>query len=102
MSWPVPMFSWTKGRWDVTTVPADKTKSGVAETYDIYVHGGPFIWFEDKWFIKKFYFGFRPTPPWPIGYGNEGDGIFGNLGRWLKRKNMGNLGFALRFKKEGE
>lgn len=42
----------------------------------------------------EFYFGFRPTPPWCEGYGNEG--IFPCVTKWLKRHGWGNFGIALR------
>ena len=40
------------------------------------------------------YLGWRPTPPWPPGVGDEG--IFPRAARWLKRRGLGNLGAAFR------
>lgn len=97
MAWPVG-FSWTKGYMAETTNP-DGTISKMG------VHGGPFFWLPiqvTKKFRIEIYAGFRPTPTWGIGYGNEGDGkIFTKIGQWLKKKGWGNLGFAFRFKKGG-
>ncbi len=42
----------------------------------------------------EFYFGWRPTPPAAIGWGNEG--LFPVVAHWLKRIGLGNLGAALR------
>ena len=90
-------FSWTKGHWERTTNP-DNTVSRM------HVHAGPFFWLPlqiTKNFRIEIYAGFRPTPTWGVGYGNEGDGkIFTRIGQWMKNKGWGNLGFAFRFKKE--
>lgn len=87
-------LTYTKGYHTFTTNPDDSV--GI-----IYVHGGLFFWkrfyLSDKKYIEV-YAGFRPTPPWSVGYGNEGDGIFTKSGQWLKKKGWGNLGFAIRLK----
>lgn len=109
MSWPHG-FSWTRGHWAVSVVPEavlhQKGMTGEylpehgmrGKEYIVYVHGGPFLFWENVGPVRTFYAGFRPTPTWPEGFGNEGEGVFGKLGRWLKRRNWGNLGFCLRWK----
>ena len=90
-------LSWTRGYWVEVTNP-DNTRER------LYVHGGPFLYFRVPIPFTgrylEFYAGFRPTPPWSKGYGNEG------LLPWVKaillKFNMGNLGFALRIKKQKE
>jgi hypothetical protein len=86
-------FSWTKGRTESTTNP-DKTVTTLR------LHSGPFLFIEFKipGTNKKFQFyaGLKPTPEWGAGVGNEGDGPFGKLGRWLKSTGWSNLGAALR------
>ena len=80
-------LSWTKTHDEVTENP-DGTFTKMR------VQGGPFF------NIKiHFYIGCRPTPTWAIGYGNEGDGkFFTRVGQWMKKKGLGNIGVALRFK----
>lgn len=89
-------ISWTKGAWTTTTNPD-------GSIIPIRVHGGLFIWLPinlTKSLRLEFYAGFRPTPTWGIGYGNEGDTrLFTMLGQWLKQVGWGNLGLALRLKK---
>lgn len=89
-------ISWTKGYMAETTNP-DGTISKIG------VHGGLFIWLPielNNKYRLEMYIGFRPTPTWGIGYGNEGDGkLFTKLGQWLKSKGWGNLGIACRLKK---
>lgn len=90
-------LTWTKGYSSFTTNP-DGTV-GI-----MWVHGGAFYWnqfslWEGRYL--EFYIGFRPTPTWGIGYGNEGDGIFTKIGQFLKKHGWGNLGFALRLKRSG-
>lgn len=99
--WPIGI-SWTKG-YMAETVNPDLTSSKIK------VHGGPFFYLPIDFAIgirrmRRFriemYAGFRPTPTWGIGYGNEGDGkIFTKLGQWLKKQGWGNLGFAFRIKR---
>lgn len=86
-------FSWTKGYMAETTNP-DGTVQKMG------VHGGPFFWWPIQvtaHFRIEMYVGFRPTPTWGKGYGNEG--LFAKIARWLKDKGWGNIGFAFRFKK---
>ena len=93
MSWQQGI-TWTKGYLAVTGNPDGSQK-------EINVHAGPFVFFDVAFvfFRVQFYAGFRPTPTWSSGYGNEGEGLFGHLGRWMKNKGWGNLGLALRVKK---
>jgi hypothetical protein len=95
--WPLGK-SYTVGHWEVTTNP-DKTQE------KIYVHEGVFYFYQfnllgNKNWPWEFYAGFRPTAPWGQGYGNEGDLGLGWWGRWKKRNNCGNLGFAFRPRKK--
>lgn len=96
MAWKIG-FSWTEGHWENTTNP-DNTVS------TMYVHGGLFFWLPlqiTNTMRIETYIGFRPTPTWSIGYGNEGDGkFFTRIGQWMKRKGWGNFGIALRIKKK--
>ena len=85
LSWKAG-FSWTKGYWAITINP-----DGSREV--IHVHSGPFLYYPDCLGLY-FYIGFRPTPTWSSGFGNEG--ILGPLARWLKKKGWGNLGVAFR------
>jgi len=61
---------------------------------DIYVHGGPFLFYPDLFGRIYLYAFFRPTPTWGVGYGDEGWAA--PIARWLKKKGWGNIGFALR------
>ena len=89
--WPIGC-SWTKGYIAETTNP-DGTISKMK------VHSGPFFWLpiQTRKYRIEMYAGFRPTPTWDVGYGNEG--IIAKLSRWLKKKGWGNLGFAFRVKR---
>ncbi len=95
MSWPIG-FSRTKTQREVTTTNPDGT------TKKMRMQGGPF--FFTPHLIRVFgyrleiYGGFRPTPPWSEGYGNEGDFGLGWWGRFKKKNGFGNLGWASRFK----
>ncbi len=86
MSWPQGI-SWTKGRWETTVMPDGTTK-------ELYLQCGLFYFNPSIFGIVYFYIGFRPTPPWAEGYGDEG--LFGSVARWMKRHGFGNLGIALR------
>lgn len=90
MSWPKGI-SWTKGYIAETQNP-----DGTEEIMS--VHSGPFFWLPIKLGDKKLeiYLGFRPTPTWGSGYGNEG--IFAKVAQWMKKIGWGNLGLALRIK----
>lgn len=92
MAWKTGL-SWTRGYWVEVTNP-DNTKER------IYVHGGPFLYLRISipWTRKviEIYAGFRPTPPWSKGYGNEG--LIPKVKYFLMKHNMGNLGFAFRIK----
>ena len=91
MNWP-KFFSWTKGYMAIT-----KNPDGSIEK--INVHSGPFFWLPiDFGGLKlEMYAGFRPTPTWSKGQGNEG--LLPKLAQWLKDKGWGNLGIALRIKR---
>jgi len=92
MSWPEGI-SWTKG-YDAVTINPDESKE------EMHVHSGPFLWLTKKLSDKyklEFYLGFRPTPTWSAGIGNEG--IFPKLAQLLKKIKWGNFGFACRIKK---
>jgi len=78
-------LTWTHGHYEWTKNP-DGT------LWYAYVHGGPFYFHNGKYIYC--YIGFRPTPTWGPGYGDEG--WFGGVARWMKRHGWGNLGFALR------
>lgn len=80
-------ISWTKGCWTWTENP-DGTISR------IYVHGGPFVFYPKCMGLFYCYMGFRPTPVWSAGFGDEG--WLAPIARWLKKIGYGNLGFALR------
>jgi len=84
MSWKKGL-TWTHGHEEITTNP-DGTRE------PLWVHGGPFYFHNGKRIYL--YVGFRPTPTWGPGYGDEG--WFGGVARWLKRKGWGNIGIALR------
>ncbi len=85
-------FSWTEGY-------IAETKNPDGTITKIKVHSGPFFWFpiRIKDYVLEVYLGFRPTPTWDVGYGNEG--LFPKIAQWLKKKGWGNLGFAFRIKK---
>lgn len=87
MSWPTG-YSKTEAHDEMVTNP-DGTHT------IMHVHGGPF-WFYPKALGGRvfFYIGFRPTAPWAPGYGDEG--FLGPIARWMKRKDWGNFGGALR------
>lgn len=95
MSWKQGI-TWTKTHWADNTNP-DGT------TVRLRVQGGPFLWYQfniSETRYLEIYAGFRPTPTWGIGYGNEGDGwLFTKIGQFMKRIGCGNLGFAFRLKK---
>ena len=104
MSWTTGL-SWTKGYWQRVVPPPQNLLIPELEVVDrdVYVSSGPFFWKDWKYtkstgklFDWYFYFGFRPTPPWPEGYGDEG--ILGFIGRWMKRHGYGNFGAALRIR----
>ena len=81
-------FSWTTGYETQTTNP-DGTKEIIR------VHGGPFYFNPSLFGLVYIYAGFRPTPTWGPGYGDEG--LLGKtFARWMKGKGWGNLGIALR------
>ena len=84
MSW-IKGISWTKGY---------TSEDGIK------VASGPFFWLPIKLGEKKLeiYLGFRPTPTWPIGKGNEG--IVPVLAQWFKKLGIGNFGMCFRIKKE--
>jgi len=90
-TWPLG-FSWTKTHWE--TVYGNQAPS------EMRVQGGPFLFIQA--IGMEFYFGFRPTAPGPIGWGNEGDLGTGGFGRWMKKVGWGNFGVALRPIKAGE
>jgi hypothetical protein len=60
----------------------------------INVHGGPFYFNPNCLGLVYIYMGFRPTPVWSAGYGDEG--WLAPFARWLKRIGWGNFGIALR------
>lgn len=80
-------WSWTKGYWAETENP-DGSKDR------IYVHSGLFYFNPNCMGLFYCYMGFRPTPVWSAGYGNEG--WFFPIARWLKKIGWGNFGIALR------
>jgi len=85
MAWRTGL-TWTHG-YKTDTINPDGTR------YFIGVHGGPFLFINNRWLYL--YAGFRPTPPWGPGYGDEG--ILGKrFARWMKVHGWGNLGIALR------
>lgn len=114
--WPTGL-SWTKGYETKTTNP-----DGTA--VDIRVHGGPFfftpglfgrrlpmpwvmihpmtkkiMWstLSVRWRFVYIYAGFRPTPVWSSGYGDEG--LLASLARRLKAAGWGNFSLlTVRFK----
>lgn len=88
MSWTIG-WSWTQGHKEITTNP-DGTRE------EMWVHGGPFYF--NPFFLGGMYtyFGFRPTPTWGVGYGDEG--LLTPLAQSMKRAGWGNFGIALRFK----
>lgn len=75
------------GHYEMTINP-DGTKVG------LYVHGGPFYFNPSLLGLVYVYIGFRPTPTWGVGYGDEG--WLAPVARWLKRKGWGNFGIAVR------
>ena len=95
MSWRNGI-SWTEGYTAETENP-DGTKEIIK------VHTGPFFYTPHLMRIAGYrleiYAGFRPTPTWSAGYGNEGDFGTGFIGRLMKKIGWGNMGFALRMKK---
>lgn len=86
MSWPIG-WSWTKGYMAETENP-DGSKE------KIYVHGGPFLFYPGLLGLVYIYMGFRPTPVWSSGFGNEG--WLAPIARWMKKIGWGNFGIALR------
>ncbi len=95
MAWKIG-FSWTETHNVITTNPDG------SDTL-MRMQGGPF--FFTPHLVRLFgrrleiYAGFRPTPPWSAGWGNEGDFGMGWFGRLAKKWGFGNLGFAFRFKR---
>ena len=88
MTWPIG-WSWTQGRMEMTGDPDGKQRP-------MGVHGGPFF-FNPRLFGRVYvYAGFRPTPPWSPGFGDEGPWWWVPVAQWLKRKGFGNFGIALR------
>ena len=86
MAWIVGL-SWTKG-YTATTENPDGSKEKIG------VHGGPF-YYNPRLFGRVYiYAGFRPTPTWGPGWGDEG--WFDGIARWMKRRGWGNLGVAIR------
>lgn len=67
----------------------------------IKVHSGPFFWLPVSLgkYKLEMYAGFRPTPVWKLGMGNEG--IIPAFKRLMMKLGMSNLGFAFRIKKVG-
>ena len=92
--------TWVKGlTWTPFLLTTTTNPDGSIQTAR--VHAGLFLWFQIpcKSRYLEVYAGFRPTPVWSVGFGNEGDGVFTKLGQWLKKKGWGNLGFACRIKR---
>lgn len=87
MSWQEGL-TWTSAGYDVITQNPDNTQSIIG------LHSGPFYFNKRLFGILFVYVGFRPTPTWGIGYGDEG--ILGGIARYMKRKGCGNFGIALR------
>jgi len=86
MEWPVG-FSTTK-QYVAETENPDGSKEASS------VHGGPFYFNPNFLGLFYIYAGFRPTPVWSSGYGDEG--LFSPVARLLKKSGWGNLGFAIR------
>lgn len=80
-------WSWTKGYWTWTENP-DGTIS------KIYVHSGLFYFNPRLLGIIYIYMGFRPTPTWGEGFGDEG--WLAPIARWMKKNGWGNFGIAIR------
>jgi len=79
-------LTWTTG-YNTDTINPDGT------IYNIDVHGGPFYFHNGR--RVYFYIGFRPTPTWGPGYGDEG--LFGKrFAKFMKIHGWGNLGITLR------
>lgn len=94
---------WIKG-FSITPGYSTYTTNPDSSVVTAKVHGGLFYWNQFPLWKGRYlevYFGFRPTPTWGVGYGNEGDGLFTKLGQYLKKKGWGNLGFAFRLKRSG-
>jgi hypothetical protein len=88
-------LTWTPFQLTTTTNPDGSVQASK-------VHAGLFLWFTMSLWEGRYievYAGFRPTPVWSSGYGNEG--ILTSISQWLKKKGLGNLGFALRLKRSG-
>lgn len=95
MTWPLG-WSYTSGGIKITVDPD-------GEHRPIGVHGGWFYFNPDlPWWIPYFtyfYAGWRPTPTWSVGFGNEGPWWWVPVSHWMKEHGYGNLGIALRKKK---
>lgn len=97
-SWPSGLY-WTRGYWATSEFPEEKANlapcdEGVyvrAKSLRMHVCSGPFF-FTRNFLGAEMYAGFRPTPPWPPGVGNEGFWWWAPAARWLKRHGCGNLG----------
>lgn len=96
MEWPRGL-TWIEGYEAITTNPDGTTEK-------IRVHGGPFYYNPRLLYlpvVKRWVFvyaGFRPTPTWGPGYGDEG--VLGFVGRWMKKVGWGNFGWiTVRLKK---
>ncbi len=85
-------FSYTKG-YTATTVNPDGSEESVK------VHGGLFFWLPIDFGKRRLeiYAGFRPTPTWSLGVGNEG--VIPAFKRLMWKWNMANFGLCLRIKK---
>ena len=84
----------------------DVTNPDGSVIFHVHVQGGPFYWRPDLWgfvfnrfgYRLECYAGMRPTATWSLGFGNEG--IFPAFKKMMRGMGYGNLGFALRFKKQ--
>ena len=92
MAWK-KFFSYTKS-YEAETINPDGTKEFIK------VHGGLFFWLPIDFgkYKLEMYAGFRPTPTWSLGIGNEG--IIPEFKRLMMKWGMSNLGFAFRIKKD--
>ena len=84
--WPIG-WSWTKDYIAETENP-DGSKE------QMNVHSGPFYFNPNCFGLFYVYMGFRPTPVWSAGFGNEG--WFTPIAQWLKKVGWGNFGISLR------
>lgn len=88
-------LTWTDGYGGVTTNPDGSVEMAK-------VHSGLFYWNKfDLWQGRylEVYAGFRPTPTWSVGFGNEGISVW--WAHFKKRHGFGNLGSSFRLKRSG-